>query len=145
MSNPILASLESLKHLDLSENQLTGSLDAMDFSNLQSLEVLLLHDNDLSGSLGSLGSLNQLSTVSFYNNNITGVVGQPFCTDATQAVDVLAVDCGRVDCPCCTQCCGDDAHTCSFDALDYLFERSDYSFNPRITLDRETRPVEGGI
>ena len=142
-----LDSLTSLSHLDLAGNKLAGSFDTIDFSPLQGLNVLFLHNNAFSGSLGSLGGLNQVSALSLYGNSITGVIEQPFCSDEKQEVDFLAVDCDRIDCPCCKQCCGDKDDSClgAVDDERYLFDRSDYSFDPRITIDQDAGFMEGNF
>jgi Leucine-rich repeat (LRR) protein len=51
---PDIAALRNLRHLNLSNNQFNGTLDALDFSAMPSLEVLDLYDNDLAGALPTL-------------------------------------------------------------------------------------------
>jgi Leucine-rich repeat (LRR) protein len=139
-----LEGFENLRLLDLSQNQLTGSLD-LDFTQLSQLLVLLLHDNRLTGNLPpSLASLQDLTVLSLHHNefldesNTAGMV-----CDGSAGLELMTVDCGAVNCPCCGDCC--DSDTCYegvvWETLEYgdgqweeNFERSDYSFNPRITL-----------
>ncbi|CAD6270947.1 unnamed protein product [Miscanthus lutarioriparius] len=51
---PAIAALRDLRHLNLSNNQFNGTLDAVDFSAMPSLQVLDLYDNDLAGALPTL-------------------------------------------------------------------------------------------
>lgn len=143
-----LAGLTSLTHLDLAENRLTGTIDQI-FTPLENLKVLLLNDNLLTGPLpDSSVALNALEVLTLHHNNVAGVIGQPFCSGNLQALEILAVDCDVIDCPCCDRCCGENDGKCFEDILadaEYSFERSDYSFNPHITMDQEDGGLAGGI
>jgi Leucine-rich repeat (LRR) protein len=133
-----------LRLLDLSQNQLIGSID-LDFQKLQNLVFLMLHDNFLSGSLpASLSTLPNLVVLSLHQNDFVdnGIDAGSICRDDSK-LELMTVDCGEIDCPCCDECCdSDDCYDgVIWKTLEYSdgdweerFERSDYSFNPHITM-----------
>ena len=55
--------------LNLSGNQLTGAVPALE---LRRLDNLILHGNRLEGSLPALGGMPALVTVTLYDNRLTG-------------------------------------------------------------------------
>ncbi|CAL2241543.1 unnamed protein product [Prunus armeniaca] len=65
----------SLEILSLSENDLSGSLP--DLTNLSSLEKLYLYNNQLSGGIHeSLGLMSKLQTIDFRMNSLEGVISE---------------------------------------------------------------------
>lgn len=66
-----LASLKSLRVLDLSGCQLTGAVPSI-LGTLTRLEELDLNDNDLGGALPDLGNLTELAQLSLGNNKLEG-------------------------------------------------------------------------
>lgn len=84
--------------------------------------------------------------LSLHHNNITDGdnAASAICTDDSK-LKLLTVDCGEISCPCCDTCC--DSDDCYQDVLwDTLehsdgshedhFQRSEYSFNPHITIEQ---------
>ncbi len=71
-SIPDLSALTSLTHLLLSRNQLTGSIP--DLSALTSLTHLLLSRNQLTGSIPALSALTSLAELDLHNNDLTGAI-----------------------------------------------------------------------
>ncbi|XP_040362521.1 probable LRR receptor-like serine/threonine-protein kinase At1g53420 isoform X3 [Rosa chinensis] len=72
-SIPDLGGLQNLQSLDLSSNQLTGSIP--DFGRLQNLSKLDLHDNFLEGTIPpTLGSLVNLRELYLYCNRLLGSI-----------------------------------------------------------------------
>jgi Leucine-rich repeat (LRR) protein len=144
-----IENFEHLRLLDLSNNHLTGSLD-LDFTKLKHLRYLILHDNVLTGSLpSSMSTLQEMLVMSLHHNNITdddtSTTAALICSSATELA-LMTVDCEEITCPCCDTCCDkDDDDVCYegviWETLQHLdgkweehFARSDYSFNPHVTL-----------
>lgn len=137
-----LQGFKQLKLLDLSNNELNGSI-SLDFEELKNMIFLMLHDNLLTGPLpASIESLKNLIVLSIHHNNVTGDITTFACTEDT-GLELVTIDCGVTVCPCCTPCC--DSDDCFkdyvWDALKHndgkweeQFQRSDYSFNPMITI-----------
>ncbi|CAJ1947847.1 unnamed protein product [Cylindrotheca closterium] len=127
-----LALLTHLNTLVLSDNQLTGSVPE-EFGKWASLITLDLNSNFLSGripliqsspsipmslrelSLGSnritgivpssIANLN-LTSLDLSENNVQGIIPPALCSTAEQSsqLKLMAVDCDKVTCFCCTQC-----------------------------------------
>ena len=75
LSGPLpaaLGSLTSLTTLDLSDNQLSGTIP--DLSSLTSLTTLNLRDNQLSGTIPDLSTLTQLQTLNLSANQLSGTI-----------------------------------------------------------------------
>ena len=69
---PEIASLSSLRELDLSSNSLSGTIPR-ELVDLANLEVLLLLNNNLSGPIPpELGALANLKTLMLQDNNLSG-------------------------------------------------------------------------
>ena len=67
-------SVEDTDSLDLSNNQLTGSIPP-EIGNLTNLTWLWLNDNQLTGSIPpEIGNLTNLTRVSLYDNQLTGSI-----------------------------------------------------------------------
>jgi len=67
-----IAGLTALEHLDLSNNELTGSVSVLD--NLTSLRYANLHHNKLTGKLPHLTDLTQLDKLYLSDNQLTGSI-----------------------------------------------------------------------
>mmetsp|Transcript_23364 Transcript_23364/g.55304 ORF Transcript_23364/g.55304 Transcript_23364/m.55304 type:complete len:801 (-) Transcript_23364:113-2515(-) len=115
--------LNELQFLDLSHNQLTGSITdifpSTDGSSLplEHLKALLFHDNKLTGTLPeSIGMMPNLATVTIHHTDMT--VGTDtadlICRreDETSAVESLSTDCEDPTCSCCLEICcnGEECH-----------------------------------
>jgi len=115
--------LNELQFLDLSQNQLTGSITdifpSMGGSSLplQHLKALLFHDNKLTGTLPeSIGMMSNLATVTIHHTDMT--VGTDTANlicrreDETSAVESLSTDCEDPTCSCCLEICcnGEECH-----------------------------------
>jgi hypothetical protein len=139
LSDELVGSLELLSFLDLSANDMTGTIPT-EIGLLYNLEKLYLDSNTLRGTIPSqmqsllrLGDLwlanNQLSgnvpvelaslvtgTLTLSRNNLTGSLDLGYCnqTDVFTKVDA---DCGganpEVDCSCCTTCCDSSSGNCT--------------------------------
>lgn len=137
-----LENLGQLRLLDLSSNSLTGSI-SLDFEALADLVFLMLNDNLLTGPLpGSVVSMENLVVLSLHHNNMTGDVADSVCTDES-TLELVALDCGAIACPCCDACCGNKYcfQDVLWDTLEHYdgkwekeFQRDDYAFNPKITI-----------
>lgn len=67
--------LENVTTLDLSNNKLTGSLQALlPWPSMTQLEALNLYKNALDGGLGALSSLTMLRKLNLGNNKLTGTL-----------------------------------------------------------------------
>ena len=67
-------SVEDTDSLDLSNNQLTGSIPP-EIGNLTNLTWLLLHNNELTGSIPpEIGNLTNLEYLWLYSNQLTGEI-----------------------------------------------------------------------
>jgi hypothetical protein len=135
-----IGDLVQMKTLDLTNNDITGTipseigalnnklgslyLDGNSFSGtipsqmglLTGLGVLFLSDNELSGTVQvELASLSLLH-LQLFANNVTGSLGM-FCNDAA-IFTMIVSDCGGVDpaveCSCCTSCCDSSSGNCTF-------------------------------
>jgi Leucine-rich repeat (LRR) protein len=148
LTGPIPIWIETFEHLrllDLAENQLTGSID-LDFTSLKHLRYLILHDNLLTGRLpDSMDTLENLRVLSLHLNDITDDQTSRAVCDSPR-LELMTVDCDEIDCPCCDECCDSDKcfQGVVWESLEHgdgnweeHFERSDYSFNPHITLKGE--------
>ena len=70
------ARLTDLKSLDLSNNQLSGSIPEQ-FSSLKNLSILSLMNNQLVGEIPQgIGDLPNLDTLNLWNNSLTGTLPQ---------------------------------------------------------------------
>ena len=67
-----MGSLTSLTTLDLSDNQLSGTIP--DLSSLTQLQNLYLGDNQLSGTIPDLSSLTQLQNLYLGDNRLSGTI-----------------------------------------------------------------------
>ena len=75
-SIPDVSDLTSLDTLDLSRNQLDGEIP--DLSDLTSLLTLYLNDNQLTGSIPDIGARDSLHTLALYNNRLNGSIPPTF-------------------------------------------------------------------
>merc|ERR1712151_874630 len=85
-----LSELTDLKLLDLRNNNLTGSLDGIDFSKLSALSFLLLNDNNLTGSIpeDALAALNELTVIALHHNDLAGKASTLCPADSSTNVEV---------------------------------------------------------
>lgn len=65
-----------ISEINLISNNLNGNLPALYFNQLKNLKTLRLSGNAISGSLPSLGGMNQLEIVDLSNNNLVGGISQ---------------------------------------------------------------------
>ncbi|KAL5203347.1 hypothetical protein ABZP36_014299 [Zizania latifolia] len=88
---PTIASLRNLRHLNISNNQFNGTLAALHFSSMTSLEVLDLYDNDLAGPLPDAGltSLPNLRHIDLGGNFFSGSIPPSF--GRLKAIEFLSV------------------------------------------------------
>lgn len=97
--------ISRLTTADLSNNELTGTLDRMFAAAVrfnQALMTLRLDHNQFSGAMPALQGANALSTLSLTDNDLTGEV--TFCLFNESQFDEFEVDCLEVNCTCCTNC-----------------------------------------
>jgi flagellar basal body-associated protein FliL len=98
---PDLGLLTSMTSLSLSTNALTGTLPES-IGRLSSLQTLDLTSNSLTGPIpSSIGTLS-LVVASFALNLFTGTVPSTLCSNS--GLTLLAADCTKVACSCCTVC-----------------------------------------
>lgn len=68
-----ISALTSLQILDVGHNKITGSIPTMP----QNLKFLALHQNQITGQLNSLSSLNSLCFLTIFGNQIRGCLNPP--------------------------------------------------------------------
>jgi Leucine-rich repeat (LRR) protein len=102
-----LGALTAVTGLWMTGNQLNGTIPSS-LGALTALDGLFLWGNRLSGTIpSSLASLTALARLWLFNNQLVGTV--PFCTILDQTtIQFLVMDCNKVSCPCCTECCPTD-------------------------------------
>ena len=72
-------SVEDTDSLDLSNNQLTGSIPS-EIGNLTNLTLLYLYENQLTGSIPSeIGNLTNLTYLKLSSNQLTGEIPESIC------------------------------------------------------------------
>ena len=104
-----IGTLTDLRSLALSENQLSGGLDAL--GSLPELQQLWIHSNKFFGAIPlSFETMNKLEVLELHNNNLIGKMPKGLC-DIFVLVEFadksLTCDCkGEVECKpeCCTKC-----------------------------------------
>ncbi|MBH08995.1 MAG: hypothetical protein CMG74_01355 [Candidatus Marinimicrobia bacterium] len=75
----VVYSVENTTELDLSDNDLSGSIPP-EIGNLTNLTELYLNTNDLSGSIPpEIGNLTNLTYLNLCRNNLTGVIPDEIC------------------------------------------------------------------
>mmetsp|Transcript_46539 Transcript_46539/g.141007 ORF Transcript_46539/g.141007 Transcript_46539/m.141007 type:complete len:132 (-) Transcript_46539:827-1222(-) len=102
--------LTSLRRLDLSANEFTGTIDSL--VPLPELRVLHLEENDFVGTIPSdMGNGKDfLRSASFHDNDFTGSMPESMCdiVEPLGNVEILTSDCAgpipSVVCVCCTEC-----------------------------------------
>ena len=139
-----LDDFKDLRLFDLAQNQLTGSI-GLNFAKLPRMVALMLHDNQLNGTLPqSLSLLQDLTVLSLHHNDFLdeSSTAEMVC-NSSSGPELMTIDCGAMECPCCGDCCDSDdcVDGIVWETLEHAdgqweqnFERSDYSFNPHITL-----------
>jgi hypothetical protein len=139
LSDELVRSLKQLSFLDLSANDLTGTIP-IEIGLLSNLELLYLDSNFFSGTIPSqmqalkrLSNLwlanNELSgnlpvelaslvtgTLQLSGNNLTGSLDLGYCNQ-TDVFTKVRADCGganpEVECSCCTTCCDSSSGNCT--------------------------------
>jgi hypothetical protein len=139
LSNQLFGSLEQLLYLDVSLNDMTGSIPS-EIGLLYNLEYLYLESNTFRGTIPSqMQSLTRLidlwladnalsgnvtaelatlvtGTLKVSANNLTGSLDLGFC-DQTAVLTKIEADCGganpEVECSCCTKCCDSSSGDCT--------------------------------
>ena len=130
--------LPNLIFLDLSQNQLKKSIPT-NLLQMPNLEVLLLHDNLLSGIVSPEEGTDALQVLTLHRN--LGVSGDltPICENGSI---LLGYDCeDPIECRCCSACCQADEDCYEkelHDALvsneglwEFKYERSPYGMEPQ--------------
>lgn len=126
---PELTYLSNLTQIDLSSNQIRGSIPDSLASFLPKLQVLDLQSNKLTGSLPeNFGGLTLLEKLNLADNQITGSMPDSICTLRSDKLQMLSADCnpiidaffgtvndGLMQCACCTQCSPHPATAASMD------------------------------
>ncbi len=148
LSGPLpaeLGSLTSLTTLDLSDNQLSGTIP--DLSSLTSLTTLNFGDNQLSGTIPDLTALTQLQTLNLRDNRLTGPIPEEL-GDFTQ-LELLYLDNNQLSGPIpaalgdlnqldVARFAGNSLTGCVPNGLRYLVTASDFNSLPAhdfITVD----------
>lgn len=101
----------NLRRLMVSNNSFVGTIPSF-VENLGRKSTrrkeLWLHGNNFSGSIPSeLGNIEDLHEVKLAGNNFVGKVPKSLCSirgDLYNDLNILEVDCGKVDCSCCSNC-----------------------------------------
>lgn len=95
---------DDLNYLILYKNSFTGSFPT-EIGRLSGLKWLWINDNSLTGIIPSeMGLLTSLSSLRVNGNYFTeGPIPVEICDLSPHW---LWADCGKNDCSCCTQCCG---------------------------------------
>eukprot|EP00934_Nitzschia_sp_Nitz4_P004671 Nitzschia sp. Nitz4//scaffold3_size479765//352407//355277//NITZ4_000147-RA/size479765-augustus-gene-1.617-mRNA-1//-1//CDS//3329550899//4661//frame0 len=100
-----LFGLVQLNRIELSDGRFSGTLSE-EFSKLTNITNIRLANNTFSGTFPSMAfvSLDSLKVLELHGNNITGVVSEALCNrtgDSFFDIGVLTVDCDEVQCECC--------------------------------------------
>lgn len=108
---------KSLNVIDLSRNQLSGSLSTH-MGSLSTIDWILFNDNQLTGSIpAELALLTTLRRLELQGNGLTGSVSSEVCHNAlgTLVADCAALSKGEIPiaCPCCTVCCSQETGACA--------------------------------
>ena len=91
--------------LYLADNNLEGTLDDL-LEGSQLLNRLELENNSLSGDIPpSLSELTSLKIARLNGNDFEGSMPDEVCNNPDQNIAILAVDCDKVECDCCTPAC----------------------------------------
>jgi hypothetical protein len=95
---------QNILKLDLRNNNLVGTLPN-ELVFLSSLQVIELGRNALTGRIPSeFARLVNLEKVMLRDNDLTGTVDSAICNTLKENQGRFAVDCGEVECTCCTPC-----------------------------------------
>jgi hypothetical protein len=134
--------LPQLIYLDLSYNELKLGIPS-NLLQMSSLEILLLNDNQLSGTLPSSSSSSEVANDALqvltlhHNGNLAGNVS-PLCENGSL---LMGYDCATsLQCTCCAACCPTD-EDCYHDELrntivaneglwEFKYERSPFGMEP---------------
>jgi len=97
--------MPSLTSVTVFGNSLTGTIPTT-FGNLTNVEILELGDNLLTGTVPSeLSRMRSLTDLSLGGNSLTESTNGSICDFlAGLQLIYLVVDCGELECPCCTGC-----------------------------------------
>ena len=102
--------LTQLTYLDLSENQLIGTIPST-LGLLTQLTDLNLHTNQLTGLIPStLELLTQLASLNLEDNQLIGTVPSTLCSNSGISI---YIDCYEIACTCCESYNGDNSGTSS--------------------------------
>jgi len=92
-----------MRQLDLSDNQLKGSINESVFHVWTNLELLNLSGNQITGTIPSeIGTLSSLTTLDLSNTNVTGTLPEEICSIENISITLPCA----VACSCCNQCIG---------------------------------------
>jgi len=92
-----------MRQLDLSDNQIEGSINESIFSVWTNLELMNLSGNPITGTIPSeIGALSSLTTLDLSNTNVTGTLPEEICSIENISITLPCA----VACSCCNQCIG---------------------------------------
>lgn len=102
---PVCNEQGMLERLELEDNGLQGSLPFEIGLFSDSIVILNLSQNQLSGTIpDSIRRLSSLASLHLESNFLTGTITPSVCEGQMDALDSAWVDCDRLECSCCVAC-----------------------------------------
>ena len=99
--------MPALQQIRVYENSLTGTLPTS-LGLLSDLIFFNAFQNQMTGTVPTeLGQLPTLEAMNIQMNSFSGSVNETLCT--LPRISYMVADCDEVDCPCCTNCCFNNA------------------------------------
>jgi Leucine rich repeat len=137
-----LDSLTKLELLDVSYNNLSGSIDEGAW-NLPNLKYLMLNDNKLSGEIpGNQNETKKLMFLALHHNALSGDANH--VCEISRSLIEITTDCDlKCDKTCCKNCCASNTPNCFNDEVEDVmfghdgawqlkYSKSSFSFDPSI-------------
>lgn len=107
-----LGNLRDMNELDLSINSFTGPIPNEIGLINNRLRILRLNGNRLTGQVPEgFSALTRINSIMLQGNELTGTMPTSVCEVFNETLPTVAVDCPKLDCPCCNYCC-DEKHMC---------------------------------